>query len=106
MQNEPLVYVETSAIHGKGLFAKQAIKAGTWIGRYQGNQTTRDGTHVLWVEDEPGGDWTGFDGINELRFLNHARPANAEMDGLDLYSSVDIAAAAEVTIDYGEWFAE
>jgi hypothetical protein len=105
MQNNPLVCVRKSDIHGNGVFANQDIEAVTRIGRYQGNRTQNDGSYVLWVEDTPGGDWTGFDGINDLRFLNHARPANAEMDGLDLYSTVDISAGTEVTIDYGEWFA-
>jgi SET domain-containing protein len=104
VKNKPLVYVDKSAIHGDGIFAHQNIPAGTWIGSYEGRPTMLDGIYVLWVENAPGEGWIGYDGSNDLRFLNHARPANAEMDGLDVYASVDVATGEEVTIDYGEWF--
>ncbi len=63
--------------------------------------------HVLWVEsgdDDSGEEWIGYDGDNELRFLNHAARPNGEMDGLDLYAIRDIRAGEEITIDYGEEF--
>lgn len=62
--------------------------------------------HVLWVEADvdSGEDWIGYDGNNELRFLNHAKQPNGEMDGLDLYAGRDITAGEEITIDYGEEF--
>lgn len=96
--------VAASPIHGQGLFAACDLRAGERIGRYEGVRTDEDGTYVLWVEDDVPGGWTGWDGRNELRFLNHARPANAEMDGRDCYAAVDIAEGEEITIDYGEWF--
>jgi len=71
-------------------------------------QTLQNDTHVLWVEAgttaDGETDWIGYDGNNELRFLNHARPPNGEMDGLDLYARRDIKAGEEITIDYGEEF--
>jgi SET domain-containing protein len=97
-------YVAASPIHGRGLFAARDLRAGEWIGRYEGVRTDEDGTYVLWVEDDVPGGWTGWDGRNALRFLNHARPANAEMDGRDCYAAADIPRDAEITIDYGEWF--
>jgi SET domain-containing protein len=103
-----LCFVSESKLHGHGLFARCDIPANTWIGRYEGPQTTENGMHVLWVETGNGGtgddepSWTGYDGINELRFLNHARIPNAEMNGLDLYTIHDISAGEEITIDYGE----
>ena len=80
------------------------------MGHYDGPQTMENGMHVLWVEAGGNGgtddeqDWIGYDGNNELRFLNHARKPNAEMDGLDLYAIHDISAGEEITINYGEEF--
>ena len=96
-----LVCVRQSPIHGKGLFTARKLNQGQVIGIYEGPVVKQDGTHVLWVEDTPGGTWTGYRGCNELRFLNHADIPNAEMDGLDCYALQDIPADEEVTIDYG-----
>lgn len=62
--------------------------------------------HVLWVEADAGDEeeWVGYDGNNELRFLNHDKQPNGEMDGLDLYAARPIRAGEEITIDYGEEF--
>ncbi len=100
----PLCFVADSAVHGQGLFARQDIPAGTWIGHYESTETQQNGMHVLWVDNTGKDEWVGYDGIGELRFLNHARPANGEMDGLELYTLCDIKALQEITIDYGEEF--
>lgn len=104
----PLVFVATSSIHGRGLFARQVIPAGTWIGHYDGPQTDQNGMHVLWLEADTSHngemEWLGYDGNNELRFMNHSGKPNGEMDGLDLYAGHPIAAGEEITIDYGEEF--
>jgi SET domain-containing protein len=94
-------YVADSPIHGRGLFAARALAAGDLIGIYEGPQVEEDGIYVLWVEDEPGGGWTGYDGLNEMRFLNHSTAPNAEMDGLHCYALESIPAGREITIDYG-----
>ncbi len=107
-----LCFVTHSPVHGRGLFARQDIPVDTWIGHYDGPQTQQNDTHVLWVEaesDAHGSDdteaaWIGYDGNNELRFLNHAAQPNGEMDGLDLYANRNIVAGEEITIDYGEDF--
>ena len=77
------------------------LAAGELIGVYEGPQVEEDGTYVLWVEDEPGGGWTGYDGRNDMRFLNHSPAPNAEMDGLYCYALENIPAGREITIDYG-----
>lgn len=100
-ENNQQVYIAPSPIHGRGLFAAQRLRKGQLIGIYDGPQVDEDGPHVLWVEDEPGGDWTGYDGINEMRFMNHSPQPNAEMDGLHCYAMRDIPANREITIDYG-----
>ncbi|MDX1285680.1 MAG: SET domain-containing protein-lysine N-methyltransferase [Draconibacterium sp.] len=94
-------YVEDSDIHGKGLFAKTPIKAGTYLGDYEGPETTKNGMHVLWIEEEDG-KWIGRDGKNALRYLNHDRNPCAEFDGFELYAAADIKPHQEITIDYGE----
>lgn len=95
------VYVDRSPIHGKGLFAARNLPGGQLIGVYDGPQVEDDDTYVLWVEDEPGGGWTGYDGRNEMRFMNHSAQPNAEMHGLDCYALEEIPAGTEITIDYG-----
>ena len=99
--NNPRVYVARSSIHGEGLFASKTLPGGKLIGIYDGPQVEEDGMHVLWVEDEPGGGWTGYDGQNEMRYMNHSPQPNAEMDGLNCYAIEDIPPHTEITIDYG-----
>lgn len=96
-----LVYVADSAIHGKGLFAVSGIGAGIYIGTFDGEDTQRDGDHVLWVHDPRTDAWIGRRGTNLLRFVNHAARANAAFDGFDLYALTAIGADDEITIDYG-----
>jgi SET domain-containing protein len=96
-----LVYSGPSGIHGTGLFARLPIRKGTYIGTYQGPTARRDGTYVLWVYADDGSA-TGRSGRNLLRYLNHARPGNAEFDGFDLYARRNIRADEEITFDYGQ----
>jgi len=102
----PLCFVADSPIHGRGLFASCDISPGTWIGHYDGPSTQENGMHVLWIEAKAGCDeeWIGYDGSNELRFMNHDKQPNGEMDGLDLYARKLIRKGEEITIDYGEEF--
>lgn len=95
------VYVARSDIHGRGLFAARLLPAGELIGVYEGPVVEADGPHVLWIESDADGGWTGYDGRNEMRFMNHAGTPNAEMDGLNCYALEDIEPGVEITIDYG-----
>ena len=90
-----------SDIHGKGLFALKRLRPGQYIGTYHGPMVKRNGTYVLWVEDEPG-TWLKCDGKNILRYLNHNSNPNAEFDGFDLYALRNIQPGQEITFDYGE----
>lgn len=96
-----LVYSGPSAIHGTGLFARLPIPKGAYIGTYEGPLARRDGRYVLWVYADDGSA-LGRSGRNLLRYLNHARPGNAEFDGFDLYARRRIRADEEITFDYGE----
>ncbi|PLY11969.1 MAG: SET domain-containing protein-lysine N-methyltransferase [Sedimenticola sp.] len=95
------VYSASSEIHGTGLFATRNIKKGEYIGTYHGPDAKRNGTYVLWVYDHGEEDKAiGRSGKNLLRFLNHAKPGNAEFDGFDLYARVAIKKHQEITFNY------
>ena len=96
-----LYYKKESGIHGEGLFSRNMIKQGDYMGEYDGPMVTENGSHVLWVEkyDEV---WIGRDGKNLLRYLNHSVDPHAEFIEFKLYALRDIAPDEEITIDYGE----
>jgi SET domain-containing protein len=95
------VRVGESELHGRGLFARRRIRKGARIGAFEGRPTSRDGPHVLWLRDDDGSE-EGIVVENELRFLNHSRRPNAEIDGLDLYALRNIQPGAEILIHYGD----
>ena len=95
MRLSDLVYTGPSPIHGTGLFARLRIESGAHIGTYRGPSAKRNGTYVLWVYEE-GQPPQGRSGRNQLRYLNHARPGNAE-----LYALRRIEPDEEITFDYG-----
>ena len=94
-----IVYVAPSPIHGRGLFARQPIRKGRFIGTYEGPQAKRNGKYVLWVHGD-GGVVEGRRGLNLLRYLNHAERPNAEFDGFDLYAMKNIRPGEEITFNY------
>jgi len=100
--DNPLAYVADSPIHGRGLFARVAIKKDAWIGTYDGPATRDDGMHVLWLWNDERERWEGINGRNEMRFLNHSSDPNADWWGNDLYAIRPIARDEEITFHYGE----
>jgi hypothetical protein len=99
--DNPLVIIGPSTIHEQGLFARTDLPSGKLIGRYEGPEVTEDSRYVLWIEGDTEGAWTGIEGHNCMRFLNHKDEPNAEMDGCDCYALDNIPAGTEITIDYG-----
>ena len=95
------IVVRTSAIHGKGVFARRRLRRGAYIGTFEGSPTTRDGTYVLWVR-RADGSIEGVRGRNALRFLNHASDPNAEFVGDELVAIRNIQPGAEITLHYGD----
>lgn len=93
--------VQTSPIHGLGLFARDPISRDEYIGTYLGRPTADDDMHVLWIWNEDTEEWEGIEGENELRFINHSPDPNADWDGTDLYALRDIEPGEEITFDYG-----
>lgn len=97
-----LVYVDTSPIHGRGVFARKTIKRGRRIGCYEGKKTKENDTYVLWTQDENGKD-IGIDGRNMLKYLNHSDEPNAEFsDELELIAIRRIHPGDEITFHYGD----
>jgi SET domain-containing protein len=94
--------VRPSQIHGLGVFATRNIKRGDLVGIYEGRETRRNGTYVLWVVDEETGSEVGVEGTGELRYLNHSPSPNCSFDGTELSSLVDITAGEELTFHYGD----
>ena len=94
-----LVYVAASPIHGRGVFAKKPIGAGTHIGTYEGPRAKRNGKYVLWVHDEDG-TVEARRGMNQLRYLNHTEEPNGEFDGFELYAIKNIKPGEEITFNY------
>ena len=95
------VVAKKSPVHGRGVFARQRFRAGTYIGSFEGVPTRRDGDHVLWVLEEDGRT-RAIRGVNELRFLNHASQPNAEFEGAELFALRNIQPGQEILIHYGE----
>ena len=89
-----------SPIHGHGVFARETIHPGEFIGQYLGRRTDRDTMHTLWVDF--GHEKRGYEGAGRLRFLNHASTPNAEFDDRNLHALRTIEKDEEVTISYGE----
>jgi uncharacterized protein len=94
------VYVATSCIHGRGVFAKRRIQKDEYIGSYAGPAAKRNGKYVLWLTDADGREH-GVRGLNLLRYLNHASRPNAYFDGVDLYAERVIKRDEEISFDYG-----
>ncbi len=103
MSQSSRVIVRRSPVHGRGVFAKEPIRKGSRVGVYEGDETRRDGIHVLWLEDEEGNQ-TGVRGTNDLRFLNHSAEPNVEFRELEVFTLRRIESGEELTFHYGpEW---
>ncbi|ASJ74864.1 SET domain-containing protein [Granulosicoccus antarcticus] len=90
------VFVATSAVHGKGLFAAKRLKAGTVLSRLHGMPTFDDGIYVLWITDE-----IGLELTNDLKYINHDKNPNAAYSDLDVTIVRDVKAGEELLHDYG-----
>jgi len=97
------VQIKSSPIHGKGLFAKRRLRKGEYIASFKGRKTSKNGMHVLWLEEDDGS-MEGMEVRNSMRYMNHAPKPNAELDGYDVYALRSIQPGEEITIHYGnDW---
>jgi SET domain-containing protein len=109
-----VVYVATSPIHERGVFAGQYIRKGTYVGTYEGvddGDVTRSNERYViynYDEEDPAAEPTGWRvGTNEFRFLNHFDDPNLEMDeNYHFWAARTIKKDEELTWYYGEEFAE
>lgn len=90
------VFVATSPVHGKGLFAAKHIKANTVIGRLHGMPTVDDGIYVLWITEE-----LGLELTNDFKYINHDSNPNAEYSDLEVTVLRDVEPGDELLHDYG-----
>jgi len=90
------IFVADSPLHGKGLFAAQAIKADTVLGRLVGMPSYEDGIYVLWITDE-----IGLELVNDFKFINHGKKPNAAYTDVDVTILRDVKAGEELLHDYG-----
>jgi len=94
----PDLEVKQSAIHGKGLFASQAIKKGEQLGRVRGRRVRQDGPHVLWIDEGQGVRVNG-----PLKYINHSPKPNAcYYDDFTVMAIKNIKVGEEITHYYGE----
>ncbi len=99
--------VQKSAIHGYGIFTKQAIRKGGFIAELRGSKVLYKSTiqgqsnrYENWIGI---GKDTWIDPIDEFQYLNHSCNPNAGLRGsriLKLYAMRDIEPGEEITIDY------
>lgn len=90
------VFVATSPVHGKGLFAAKRIKANTVLGRLHGMPSVDDGIYVLWITDE-----LGLELTNDFKYINHDSNPNAAYSDLDVMVLRDVEPGEELLHDYG-----
>lgn len=98
---ESNIEIKTSSLHGRGVFARKKLKKHSYLGTFEGSETKKNSSHVLWIHDPETGKETGRLGKNMLRFLNHSARPNAEFDLWELRAVKDISPGEEITIDYG-----
>lgn len=90
------VFVASSPVHGKGLFAAKRIKADTVLGRLHGMPTFDDGIYVLWITDE-----LGLELTNDFKYINHNSNPNAAYSDIDVTVLRDVQPGEELLHDYG-----
>ena len=103
------IYVGESPIHGRGVFAARAFKAGDVVGRYRSRKTklgAEDNPYVIEIYDDEGALLEHRIGTNEFRFINHSTNPNLDLqdDDLKFVAVRDIGADEELTWHYGEEF--
>lgn len=102
------IYLSTSSIHGRGVFAARDFQQGEVVGRYSSRKTKLtafDNPYVIEVYDDDGVLLEHRIGTNDFRFINHSTTPNLEMgDDLVFIAARDIAKDEELTWFYGEEF--
>lgn len=95
------VRIDKSRIDGNGCFSNIVIRAGEFIGTFEGYTPKRESKFVLYCANG-----SCRRGTNELRYLNHDDEPNTKFIGYRLYTIIDIYPDDEMTIDYGPMWTE
>jgi SET domain-containing protein len=103
------IYIDSSPIHGTGVFAARSFKKGDVVGRYASRRTklkADDNPFVIEVYDEDEVLVEHRIGTNEFRYINHSTTPNVQMHDhtLQFVALKDIAEDEELTWFYGEEF--
>lgn len=94
---QPGLKVGSSEIHGKGLFATEAIEKGTVIGCCKTRKSKTQSEYTLWLDKGP------VDVICRLKYINHSSEPNvAYYDDLSVVALKNIKAGQELTHNYGK----
>ncbi len=98
------VRVETrpSSIHGTGVFATRAFKAGAVINRFRARVVERNGQYCVRSFTDADGRTMWCELTGKLKFLNHCCRPKAELRSDALVALQPIHRGEEITIDYGE----
>ncbi|HTH44843.1 MAG TPA: SET domain-containing protein-lysine N-methyltransferase [Oxalicibacterium sp.] len=112
----PWHIVKSSAIHGRGVFARRAIAAGTCVIEYRGRRISQEQATPPAIDGQPlnltyffnlndGRVIDGGRGGNDARFINHSCEPNCEAfehaDGrVFIYAMRDIPRGQELSYDY------
>jgi SET domain-containing protein len=104
------VAVRRSGVHGHGVFATRALRAGEEIGRYAGRRYAPDDVHDEWDDRltylfglSDGSMIDGAQGGNATRHLNHA--CEPSVEAIEEYGAADelvVVICATRSIDAGE----
>lgn len=105
------VYVATSSLHGKGVFATRKIKEGEIVGYYNARKTrltSEENPYVIEVYDDNEQFVEYRLGTNEFRYINHSTEPNIDMrdDDFKMVALHDIVKNEELTWYYGSDFEE
>jgi len=103
------IYVATSSVHGKGVFAARPLKKGEMVGRYETRKTkltAEENPYVVEIYDDKGNLSEHRIGINDFKYINHSTKANTDMvgDDLQMIALRDIDEDEELTWYYGDEF--
>ena len=122
MPRNPYCKVQQSPIHGRGLYARCAIEAGTDIIQYVGEKISKEessrraleweararkqGSGLVYIfELDEEWDLDGRRGRNPARYINHSCDGNCEAIDYEgeiwIVARRPIAAGEELTYDYG-----
>lgn len=92
-----MLYKGKSKIEGNGLFSREDIKKGDYIGTFEVVEAKYVTKFSIWYKNK----W--HRAICVLKYANHSKKPNVEVsESLYMYALKDIKAGTEIVWDYGE----